>query len=65
VAKVLAIKAKQQTDSDDVLRKVPTRPRNQEVRSLEHLLPEGVIARPLTHYACSFDSEHSLHFDHG
>ena len=42
VAKVVALRGKEKTAPDNVLRKVPTRPKNREVRSREHLLPDEV-----------------------
>jgi type 1 fimbriae regulatory protein FimE len=44
MAKVVAFKGKGRATSDNVLRKVPTRPRNKDVRSREHLLPDEVDA---------------------
>jgi site-specific recombinase XerD len=44
VAKVSALKGSEETPPRAVLRKVPTRPKNLEVRSREHLLPDEVSA---------------------
>jgi type 1 fimbriae regulatory protein FimE len=44
MAKVVAIRGKKEAASDNVLRKVPTRPKNRDVRSREHLLPDEVDA---------------------
>ena len=42
MAKVVALRDMSQTVSDNVLRKVPSRPKNRDVRSREHLLPDEV-----------------------
>ena len=42
MSKILALRDKKQDSPDNVLRKVPTRPKNREVRSREHLLPDEV-----------------------
>ena len=44
MAKVVALRGKQKRTSNNVLRKVPSRPKNREVRSREHLLPDEVDA---------------------
>jgi type 1 fimbriae regulatory protein FimB/type 1 fimbriae regulatory protein FimE len=44
MAKVVAFSGTKMTAPDNVLRKVPTRPKNLEVRSREHLLPDEVDA---------------------
>lgn len=44
MAKVVALRGKTRNAPDSVLRKVPSRPKNQEVRSREHLLPDEVDA---------------------
>ena len=42
MAKVVAFRGKENAAPDNVLRKVPTRPKNREVRSRENLLPDEV-----------------------
>lgn len=42
MAKVVALKGRTRKSSSNVLRKVPGRPKNLEVRSREHLLPDEV-----------------------
>jgi hypothetical protein len=44
VAKVVALRSKQKRTSNNILRKVPSRPKKREVRSREHLLPDEVDA---------------------
>ena len=44
MAKVVALRGKEKVAADNVLRKVPTRPKNRDVRSREHLLPDEVDA---------------------
>jgi len=44
MAKVVAFRGKENDAPDNVLRKVPTRPKNRDVRSREHLLPDEVNA---------------------
>ena len=44
MAKVVALRGRDKTAPDNVMRKVPTRPKNREVRSREHLLPDEVEA---------------------
>ena len=44
MAKVVAFRGKNSDAPDNVMRKVPTRPKNREVRSREHLLPDEVDA---------------------
>jgi type 1 fimbriae regulatory protein FimB/type 1 fimbriae regulatory protein FimE len=42
MAKVVALRGKQKRTSNNVLRKVPSRPKNRDVRSREYLLPDEV-----------------------
>lgn len=42
MANVVALRAKETSAPDNVLRKVPCRPKNRDVRSREHLLPKEV-----------------------
>ena len=44
MAKTVALRGVSQIVSDNVLRKVPSRPKNLDVRSREHLLPDEVDA---------------------
>ena len=44
VAEVVDLRGKQNRISSNILRKVPSRPKNREVRSREHLLPDEVGA---------------------
>lgn len=44
MAKILAFEGKQTDAPDNILRKVPRRPKNADVRSREHLTPEEVHA---------------------
>ena len=44
MAKVVALRGMSQTVSENVLRKVPSRPKNRDVRSREYLLPDEVDA---------------------
>ena len=44
MSKVVAFKGTEQGAPDNILRKVPTRPKNRDVRSREHLLPDEVDA---------------------
>lgn len=44
MSKVVALRGKERQGPDNVLRKVPTRPKNRDVRSREHLLPDEVEA---------------------
>ena len=44
MAKVVAFKGTQQGAPNNILRKVPSRPKNRDVRSREHLLPDEVDA---------------------
>ena len=44
MAKVVAFKGAKKAAPDNILRKVPTRPKNRDVRSREHLLPDEVEA---------------------
>ena len=44
MAKVVALRGIQKKTSKTVLRKVPSRPKNRDVRSREHLLPDEVDA---------------------
>ena len=44
MAKVVAFRGAKKAASDNVLRKVPSRPKNRDVRSREHLLPDEVDA---------------------
>ena len=44
MSKVVAFTSAKQAAPDNVLRKVPTRPKNRDVRSREHLLPDEVDA---------------------
>ena len=44
MAKVVAFRGAKKPDPDNVLRKVPSRPKNRDVRSREHLLPDEVDA---------------------
>jgi len=44
MAKVVALRGKDKSAPNNILRNVPSRPRNQDVRSREHLLPDEVNA---------------------
>ena len=44
MAKVVTFKGPKQGIPDNILRKVPSRPKNRDVRSREHLLPDEVVA---------------------
>jgi type 1 fimbriae regulatory protein FimB/type 1 fimbriae regulatory protein FimE len=44
MAKILAFEGKQPSPSDNILRKVPGRPKNSDVRSREHLTPNEVAS---------------------
>jgi len=44
MAKVVALRGREKSAPDNELRKVPSRPKNQEVRSREHLLPDEIEA---------------------
>lgn len=44
MAKVVALRGNRRVAPNNVLRKVPSRPKNQDVRSREHLLPNEVDA---------------------
>jgi len=44
MAKVVALRGKEKIAPDNVLRKVPSRPKNRDVRSREHLLPDEIEA---------------------
>jgi len=44
MAKVVAFRGKENAAPDNELRKVPGRPKNRDVRSREHLLPDEVAA---------------------
>ena len=44
MAKILDFKGKKQGQPNNILRKVPSRPKNRDVRSREHLLPDEVDA---------------------
>jgi len=44
MSKVVAFKGTEQGAPADILRKVPSRPKNRDVRSREHLLPDEVDA---------------------
>ncbi len=44
MARVVAFRGAKKTAPDSELRKVPSRPKNRDVRSREHLLPDEVIA---------------------
>ena len=44
MAKVVALKGARKRTPDNILRKVPSRPKNLEVRSREYVLPDEVEA---------------------
>jgi type 1 fimbriae regulatory protein FimB/type 1 fimbriae regulatory protein FimE len=44
MAKVVALRGKQESAPNNILRKVPSRPKNGDVRSREHLLPDEIDA---------------------
>lgn len=43
MSKVVALRDKKRSSPDNVLRKVPSRPKNRDVRSREHLLPNEIV----------------------
>lgn len=44
MSKVVALRGREKAAPDNILRKVPSRPKNRDVRSREHLLPDEVEA---------------------